>query len=84
MGMHTNKYTQFIQSKSNSKQGMRGPNHSKAISYIIVAIIITICINLIWTMTPNANAAGEPIRLGFPFWAPNFFSYLAQEKGFFE
>lgn len=63
---------------------MRGQNYSKVISYIIVAVIITICTNLIWTMTSNANAAGEPIRLGFPFWAPNFFSYLAQEKGFFE
>jgi NitT/TauT family transport system substrate-binding protein len=63
---------------------MRGQNHSKAISYIIVAIILAIYINLIGTMTPDANAAGEPIRLGFPVWAPNFFCYLAQEKGFFE
>ncbi len=63
---------------------MPDENHSKIISYIIVAIIIAGCTNLIWTTASSASAAGEPIRLGFPVWAPNFFSYLAQEKGFFE
>jgi NitT/TauT family transport system substrate-binding protein len=64
--------------------GMPGQNPSKIILYIIVAIIMTICTNLIWTMTSNANAVGEPIKLGVKVWAPDFFSYLAQEKGFFD
>jgi len=33
-------------------------------------------------VTSTANAATEPIKL--EVWAPDFFSYLAQEKGFFE
>ena len=49
--------------------------------YIIFAIV---CTNLIWTLTNAADAATEPIRLGIKVWAPDFFSYLAQEKGFFE
>ena len=63
---------------------MPSQNHSKMISYVIVAIIMTICTNLIWTVTYTANAANEPIKLGVKVWAPDFFSYLAQEKGIFD
>ena len=35
-------------------------------------------------MSADTNAASEPIKLGVKVWAPDFFSYLAQEKGFFE
>jgi len=54
--------------------------------YIIIAFIISISTNLVVCVTPGeANAAaGEPIRLGVKVWAPDFFSYVAQEKGFFE
>ena len=63
---------------------MPSQNHSKIISYVIVAIIMAVCTNLIWTVTYTANAANEPIKLGVKVWAPDFFSYLAQEKGFFD
>ena len=63
---------------------MPSQNHSKIISYVIVAIIMAICTNLIWTVTYTANAANEPLKLGVKVWAPDFFSYLAQEKGFFD
>jgi NitT/TauT family transport system substrate-binding protein len=56
----------------------------KIISYFILALITTLGTNLIWTVTSTANAATEPIKLGVKVWAPDFFSYLAQEKGFFE
>jgi NitT/TauT family transport system substrate-binding protein len=59
-------------------------NHSKIISYIVFASIITICTSLICTISADTNAASEPIKLGVKVWAPDFFSYLAQEKGFFE
>ena len=59
-------------------------NKRKITSYLIIAIITTICSNLLWVMTTDTNAAGEPIKLGVKVWAPDFFSYLAQEKGFFE
>lgn len=55
--------------------------------YIIIAFIILISTNLVVVcVTPGeANAtSGEPIRLGVKVWAPDFFSYVAQEKGFFE
>src|SRR4029079_3518253 len=35
-------------------------------------------------MSADTNATSEPIKLGVKVWAPDFFSYLAQEKGFFE
>lgn len=35
-------------------------------------------------MSADTNAASDPIKLGVKVWAPDFFSYLAQEKGFFE
>jgi NitT/TauT family transport system substrate-binding protein len=35
-------------------------------------------------VTYTAYAANEPIKLGVKVWAPDFFSYLAQEKGFFD
>lgn len=35
-------------------------------------------------MSADTNAASKPIKLGVKVWAPDFFSYLAQEKGFFE
>ena len=63
---------------------MRGQTHSKAVSYTIVAIIMIISTTLIWMVTYTAYAANEPIRLGVKVWAPDFFSYLAQEKGFFD
>ena len=56
----------------------------KIISYFIVAIITILGTNLIWSATSTANAGTEPIKLGVKVWAPDFFSYLAQEKGFFE
>ncbi len=56
----------------------------KIISYFILALITTLGTNLIWTVASTANAATEPIKLGVKVWAPDFFSYLAQEKGFFE
>ncbi len=56
----------------------------KIISYFILALITTLGTNLIWTVASTANAATEPIKLGVKVWAANFFSYLAQEKGFFE
>ena len=31
-----------------------------------------------------ANPTGQPIKLGLSIWAPSFFTYIAQEKGFFE
>ena len=55
--------------------------------YIIIAFIISISTNaVIVCVTPGeANAAaGEPIKLGIKVWAPDFFSYVAQEMGFFE
>jgi ABC-type nitrate/sulfonate/bicarbonate transport system substrate-binding protein len=30
------------------------------------------------------NTTGQPIKLGLSIWAPSFFTYVAQEKGFFE
>ncbi len=63
---------------------MPSQNHSKIISYVIVAIIMAVCTILIWTVTCTANATNEPIKLGVKVWAPDFFSYLAQEKGFFD
>ena len=59
-------------------------DRSKIILYIIFALITTIWTILIWTVTSGVDAATEPIRLGVKVWAPDFFSYLAQEKGFFE
>ena len=60
-------------------------DRSKIILYIIFALITTIWTILIWTVTSGVDAAAtEPIRLGVKVWAPDFFSYLAQEKGFFE
>ena len=53
---------------------MPDQNHSKIISYIIVAIM----------GTPYLKSTDRLTRLGFPVWAPNFFSYLTREKGFFE
>jgi NitT/TauT family transport system substrate-binding protein len=35
-------------------------------------------------MPSEASDAGEPINLGVKVWPPDFFSYLAQDKGFFE
>lgn len=35
-------------------------------------------------MSSDTNAASKSIKLGVKVWAPDFFSYLAQEKGFFE
>ena len=55
--------------------------------YIIIAFIISISTNVVVVcVTPGeANAAaGEPIKLGIKVWAPDFFSYVAQEMGFFE
>ena len=36
------------------------------------------------SMSADTNAASDRIKLGVKVWAPDFFSYLAQEKGFFE
>ena len=30
------------------------------------------------------NTTGQPIKIGLSIWAPSFFTYIAQEKGFFE
>lgn len=47
--------------------------------------MISINVNLFVCVTQlDANAAGEPIKMGVKVWAPDFFSYLAQEKGFFQ
>jgi NitT/TauT family transport system substrate-binding protein len=53
------------------------------ILYSIAAIIIISGINPVWILPSVANAE-EQIRLGVKVWAPDFFSYLAEEKGFFE
>jgi NitT/TauT family transport system substrate-binding protein len=55
----------------------------KMILYSIAAIIIISGINPVWILPSVANAE-EQIRLGVKVWAPDFFSYLAEEKGFFE
>jgi NitT/TauT family transport system substrate-binding protein len=53
--------------------------------YILAAIITIVSgLNLGWILSSIANASDEPIRLGVKVWAPDFFLYLAQEKGFFE
>ena len=57
---------------------------TKIITCFIVAVITMLGTNLLWTATSTANAATEPIKLGITVWAPDFFAYLAQEKGFFE
>jgi NitT/TauT family transport system substrate-binding protein len=54
------------------------------IPYFILAVITILGTNLIWDVTSTANGATEPVKLGVKVWAPDFFSYLAQEKGFFE
>jgi NitT/TauT family transport system substrate-binding protein len=53
---------------------------------LAAAAIITLVgsLNQGWLLLSTANATDEPIRLGVKVWAPDFFSYLAQEKGFFE
>jgi NitT/TauT family transport system substrate-binding protein len=46
-------------------------------------LIIVIANLVVWSTQYDANAAGEPIKMGVKVWAPDFFLYLAQEKGFF-
>ncbi len=38
---------------------------------------------VVYVTQGKANAANDPIKLGVKVWAPDFFSYVAQEKGFF-
>ena len=57
---------------------------SKVIFSISMAIISFLCIIPILAMASNASGVGVPIKLGVKVWAPDFFSYLAQDKGFFE
>ena len=57
---------------------------TKIITCFIVTVITMLGTNLIWGVTSTANGATEPIKLGITVWAPDFFAYLAQEKGFFE
>lgn len=56
---------------------------SKMILHISLAIISSLCTIPILAMVSDASD-GEPIKLGVKVWAPDFFSYLAQDKGFFE
>ena len=58
----------------------------KKINWLIIIIfMILINVNLLYvSQQHDANAAGEPIKMGVKVWAPDFFSYLAQEKGFFQ
>jgi hypothetical protein len=59
---------------------------SAIVNYVSVLTILTLycSTSLLGTMTTYTDAAGEPIKLGVKVLAPDFFSYLAQEKGFFE
>jgi NitT/TauT family transport system substrate-binding protein len=54
------------------------------ILYITLGLINSLCVIPILTMVSDASEVGEPIKLGVKVWAPDFFSYLAQDKGFFE
>ncbi len=53
--------------------------------FVLVILIISISTNLVICVTQGkANAAGEPIKIGVKIWAPDFFWYVAQEKGIFQ
>jgi ABC-type nitrate/sulfonate/bicarbonate transport system substrate-binding protein len=61
-------------------------HRNSALALLILITIITIVSNPTFLLHAQSNNNGnqEPIRLGVKVWAPDFFSYLAQEKGFFE
>ena len=61
-------------------------HRNSALAILTLVTIITIVSNptLLLHAQSNNNGNQEPIRLGVKVWAPDFFSYLAQEKGFFE
>ena len=61
-------------------------HRNSALALLTLVTIITIVSNptLLLHAQSNNNGNQEPIRLGVKVWAPDFFSYLAQEKGFFE
>lgn len=48
-----------------------------------MAFISSLCTISILATVSHASD-GEPIKLGVKVWAPDFLSYLAQDKGFFE
>ncbi|MBA3749705.1 MAG: hypothetical protein H0X03_02180 [Nitrosopumilus sp.] len=59
-------------------------NLNKKINMVIVFSFILILfsnsINLSYAQTLNE----KPIKLALTLWVPNFLSYIAQEKGYFE
>jgi NitT/TauT family transport system substrate-binding protein len=59
-------------------------NLSKIKLYVTLAIVCLLYAFPTSTMDSDASGAREPVNLGLKVWAPDFFSYLAQDKGFFE
>ena len=61
-------------------------HRNSALALLTLVTIITIVSNptLLLRAQSNNNGNQQPIRLGVKIWAPDFLSYLAQEKGFFE
>lgn len=58
-------------------------NHSKKMHMIIISSIIIIFLssyNLVSAQTSNE----KPLRISVGVWPPNFLTYVAQEKGYFE
>lgn len=54
---------------------------------LIVGLLLPAICGLVFTSTgavEATNTTGDPIKLGLNIWAPSFFTYIAQENGFFE
>ena len=54
---------------------------------MVVGLLITAIWGYLFTAigaVEATNTTGQPIKLGLSIWAPSFFTYVAQEKGFFE